>query len=241
MQKERQPKIKAFHFSFYLKGGSILLLLSLSFLIIACGSSNTTTANLDGPPVTVTINFKSANFSSLGTVAPYLCGAWTYDTTPGFSPGSEIPVYAHFVHNVNGNPVGVSGASAQATVEWADGGRDSRTATTTSDGLAVFYFTIPNQPDMIGKNNLVMVSFTAPNGQTCNVDNQPQPAAYFTLIAASPTPTATPSAQPTVESVQTVISTIDTPVTLLHSGKNHQAVLTPTPTPTPCTNPFGCG
>jgi hypothetical protein len=239
METEKQPQIKAFHFSFYLKGGSILLLLSLSFLIIACGSSNTTTADLDGPPVTVTINFKSTNFSSLGTVAPYLCGAWTSDTTPGFSPGSKIPVYAHFVHNVNGNPAGVSGASAQATVEWADGGRASQTATTTSDGLAVFYFTIPNQPDMVGKNNLVTVSFTAPNGQTCNVDNQPQPAAYFTLIGASPTPTATPSAQSTVGSVQTVISTIPTSVTLLHPGKGNQA--NPTPTSTPCNSPFGCG
>ena len=149
MKTGKQPQIKAFHFSFYLKGSAILLLLSLSFLIIACGSSNMTTADLNDPPVTATINFKSTIWSSLGTVAPYLCGAWTYDTTPGFSPGNKIPVYAHFVHNVNGNPVGVSGASAQATVEWADGGRGSQTATTTSDGLAVFYFTIPNQPKMI--------------------------------------------------------------------------------------------
>ena len=235
MKTGKQSQIKAFHFSCYLNGSAILLLLSLSFLIIACGSSNMTTADLNGPPVTVTINFKSSNLSSLGTVAPYLCGAWTYDTTPGFSPGNKIPVYAHFVHNVNGNPVGVSGASAQATVEWADGGRDSQTATTTSDGLAVFYFTIPNQPNMIGKNNLVLVSFTAPNGQTCNVDNQSQPAAFFTLIAAPPTPTVTPSAQSTVESIQTVISTIPTPLPFLQPGKGNQT------TPTPCTNPFGCG
>ena len=231
MKTEKQPRIKAFYFSFYLKGGAILLLLSLSFLIMACGSSNMTTADLNGPPVTVTINFKSTNLSSLGTVAPYLCGAWTYDTTPGFSPGSEIPVYAHFVHNMNGNPVGVSGANAQATVEWADGGRDSQTATTTSDGLAVFYFTIPNQPNMIGKNNLVLVSFTAPNGQTCNVDNQSQPAAFFTLIAASPTPTVTPSAQPTGESIQTVIPIIPTPLPLPTLDKGHQANPTPTSTP----------
>jgi hypothetical protein len=239
MKTEKQLQIKAFHFSFYLKGGAIVLLLSLSFLIIACDSSNMTTADLNGPPVTATINFKNTNLSSLGTVAPYLCGAWTYNTTPGFSPGNKIPVYAHFVHSVNGNPVGVSGASAQATVEWANGGRDSQTATTTSDGLAVFYFTIPNQPNMIGKNNLVLVSFTAPNGQTCNVDNQPQPAAFFTLIAASPTPTVTPSTQPTVESLQTVIATIPTPQPFLPTGKGQQA--NSTPTPTPCTNLFGCG
>ncbi len=197
---EQQPgRTAKSRLSFTLKCCAILLLLSLSVLVMACGTSNTTTttANLGEPKVTVTIRFNN-NASSVPTVAPYLCGAWTSDTTPAFNPGSKVPVYAHFVHNVNGNPVGVSGANAQATVEWADGYRDTQVATTTSDGLVVFYFTIPNRPGMVNKNNLVTVSFTGPNGETCNVNNQPQPAAYFTLIPAPPTPTPPPFVFPTI-------------------------------------------
>jgi len=80
--------------------------------------------------------------------------------------------------------------------EWADGYRDSKVAITESDGLAVFYFTIPNRSDMVDRNNLVVVSFTGPNGETCNVDNQLQPAAYFTLIKGASTPKASPTASP---------------------------------------------
>jgi hypothetical protein len=235
MQTERRQQQRSTRQSFYLKCGAALLLLLLSVLVIACGtSSTTTTANLSNPQVTVTINF-SNNLSSLGTVAPYLCGAWVTNTTPAFNAGDKVPVYARFIHNVNGSPVGVGGAGASATVEWADGGSDTQSTTTTSDGLAVFYFTIPNQPDMVGRNNLVVVSFSAPNGQMCSVDNQPQPAAFFTLIAASPTPTAAPS--PTAGDIQ-----IPTPVgvpppffTPLGGGGQ------PTPTPTPCASIFGCG
>ena len=86
----------------------------------------------------------------------------------------------------------MSGANAQATVEWADGTSNTLAATTGDDGLAVFYFTIPNRPNLVNKNNLVVVSFTDPNGKTCNIDNQPQPAAYFVLIPAPPNPTPQP-------------------------------------------------
>lgn len=222
--KHHQPTMTS-RLPFYLKSGAVLLLLSLSFLLIACGTGNTTTtANLNSPPVTVTIRFNN-NLSSPETVRSYLCGAWTHDTTPGFSPGSEIPIYAHFVHNVNGNPVGVNGASAQASVQWADGSRDNQAGTTTGDGLVVFYFTIPNRPDMIGKNNLVIVSFTAPSGQTCNIDNQSQPAAFFTLIGVSPTPTATPSVMP--QSTRSILPLDITPPAFLSPGRNNQAIATP--------------
>jgi len=178
----------------YLKWSAILLLL-LSVLLMACGASNTTsTSDLGSPQVTVTFHFNN-NMSPTPTIAPYLCGAWTTNTTPAFNPGRTIPIYAHFIHNVNGNPVGISGANAQATVEWADGTSDTLVATTGDDGLAVFYFTIPNRPNIVNRNNLVVVSFTGPNGKICNIDNQPQPAAYFTLIPAPPNPT--PS-QPTI-------------------------------------------
>lgn len=240
MQTEKQlQRISVCCQSLYLKFGAVCLLLSLSVLVIACGAGDTTTkANPNGPQVTVTINFNN-NLSSVGTVSPYLCGAWVTNSTPGLNAGSKIPVYARFIHNENGNPVGVSGASASASVEWADGGRDSQGATTTSDGLAVFYFTIPDRPDMVGKNNLVTVSFSGPNGQTCHVDNQPQPAAFFTFVAASPTPTATPSTMPTVQNTQIITPLGITPPVLFppdkSGGKNNT-----TPAPTPCTNVFGC-
>jgi len=198
IEQQHRGRTTGSHLSLYLKCSAILLLLLLSVLIIACGASNTTTtANLGEPQVTVTIRF-SNNGSPTPTISPYLCGAWTTNTTPAFNPGRKIPIYAHFVHNVNGNPVGVSGANAQATVEWADGYRDTQVATTAGDGLVVFYFTIPGRPNIVNKNNLVFVSFTGPNGETCNVDNQPQPAAYFTLIPAPPTPTLPPDVFPTI-------------------------------------------
>jgi hypothetical protein len=187
----------------YLKWSALLLLLSLSVLLIACGASNaTSTSDLGSPQVIVTIHFNN-NMSPTPTIAPYLCGAWTTNTTPAFNPGRTIPIYAHFIHNVNGNPVGMSGANAQATVEWADGASDTLTATTGDDGLAVFYFTIPNRPNLVNKNNLVVVSFADSNGKTCNVDNQPQPAAYFTLIPAPQNPTPQPTVVlPTIPNFQ---------------------------------------
>lgn len=209
METEEQRRVSGPRSSLFLKSSAMLLLVLLSVLVIACGTSNTTTTrDLAAPQVTVTIRFNT-DTSPVPTVAPYLCGAWTTNTTPAFNPGREVPVYAHFIHNVNGNPVGISGANAQATVEWADGYRDTEAATTGDDGLVVFYFAIPNRPDMVNKNNLVFVSFTGSNGETCKVDNQPQPAAYFTLIPAPrPTPTPQPTIIPTIPSIQDIIPPI---------------------------------
>jgi hypothetical protein len=200
-ETEERQSIVGSHGPLYFKCSAVFLLLLLSVLLIACGSAGTpSAANLGEPQATVTIRFTN-NASPTPTVAPYLCGAWITDTTPPFNPGSKIPVYAHFIHLVNGNPVGISGANAQGTVEWADGSSATEVDTTDSDGLAVFYFTIPNQPDMVNRNNLVMVKFTGPNGQTCNVNNQPQPAAYFTLLPAPPTPTPPPDIFPTIPGI----------------------------------------
>ncbi len=191
---EEQQQVTTSHLSLYLKCGTSFLLLLCSAVIVACGTGGSTTmTNLGEPQITVTIRMNN-NTSLIPTVAPYLCGAWVTNTTPAFKPGNKIPVYAHFIHIVNGNPVGVGGTSAQASVEWADGSSNSESEVTTTDGLAVFYFTIPNQPNMVNRNNLVTVSFTGPNGETCNVDNQSQPAAFFTLIQGSAT---TPNASPT--------------------------------------------
>jgi hypothetical protein len=101
--------------------------------------------------------------------------------------------------------------------------------------LVVFYFVIPNRPDMVGKNNLVTVSFTAPNGQTCNIDNQPQPAAFFTFIGVSPTPTPTPSAMPTKQSIRGLIPSDITPPAFLSPGRNTKPA--PAPAPDSASNP----
>jgi hypothetical protein len=193
---KEQQLVTTSHLSLCLKCNTIFSLLVFSVILAACDTGSTTTTNLGEPQVTVTIHFNN-NVSLVPTVAPYLCGAWITNTTPAFKPGDKIPVYAHFIHLVHGNPIGVGGASAQANVEWADGDSNRESAMTTTDGLAVFYFTIPNRPNMVNRNNLVTVSFTGPNGETCNVDNQPQPGAFFTLIQGSAT---TRNASPTTAS-----------------------------------------
>jgi hypothetical protein len=195
MESREQQKIQAPpHFSLYLKCGAISLLLLMSFIIVACSQTGTDTAttNLGAPPVTATIRFDNG-LTALPTQAPYLCGAWITNTSPSFIPSSTIPVYAKFVHLVNGNPQGVAGATAQATLYLANGAVTPLQATTTgADGLAVFSFQLPNDPNIANRNNLVTVTFTGPNGAACTVDQTK--AAYFTPILVTPTVTATATA-----------------------------------------------
>lgn len=195
---EQRDTQTASHFSLYLKSGAIFLLLLMSFIIVACSTtgSDTPTANLGAPPVTVTIQFNhDLTTTPLPTQPDYACGAWVTNTSPGYIPGSTIPVYAKFVHLVNNNPQGVAGASAQATLYLAgEAPRPLQAAVTGSDGLAVFSFQLPNDPNIANHNNLVTVSFTAPNGASCKVDQDR--AAYFTPMLVTPAATATPGATP---------------------------------------------
>jgi hypothetical protein len=194
--EQRNPQT-ALHISLYLKCGAIFLLLLMSFIIVACSTAgtDTRTTNLGAPPVTVTIQFNNdLTTTPLPTQTPYLCGAWITNTSPGFIPGSTIPVYAKFVHLVNGNPQGVSGASAQATVYFANGSTTSLQATTGSDGLAVFSFQLPTDANIANHNNLVTVNFSGPGGTSCTVDQSK--AAYFTPMLVTPTATATTTATP---------------------------------------------
>jgi len=195
---EQRDTRTASHFSLYLKCGAIFLLLLMSFIVVACSTtaSDTPTANLGAPPVTVTIQFnQDLTTTPLPTQPAYVCGAWITNTSPGYVPGSTIPVYAKFVHLVNGNPQGVPGASAQATLYLSDEAPRALPGTVTgSDGLAVFSFQLPNDPNIANHNNLVTVTFTAPNGTSCKVDQDR--AAYFTPIMVSPTVTGTPGATP---------------------------------------------
>jgi hypothetical protein len=175
--------------SLTIKCAALLMLFLLSVLVVACssGGANTSNANLGNPPVTVTINLGNNNLSPTPTLSPYWCGAWATNTSPAFNATSEVGVYAKFVQNNNGNPAGIGGATAQATVMWPDGTAQTLPPTTTTpDGLAVFF--VPARGDAVNKITYITVTFTQPNGGpgcTVGIDR----AAYFTLIATSPTPT----------------------------------------------------
>jgi hypothetical protein len=174
--------------SFYLKCCSILGLFVFSMIIVACGS-NATNAAIGQPPVTVTINLNGANSSPTPPLPAYSCAAWITNTTPDIY-SAAVPVYAKFVHNVNGNPQGIGGANAEANVLWADGTSTIVDTTTTSDGLAVFAVSIVNRSADLDKFTMVDVTFTAPGVPTCTVSGNR--AAFFTLIVASPVATTTP-------------------------------------------------
>src|SRR5436305_11128473 len=122
-------------FPLYLKCGAIFLLFLLSVLIVACGG-NGTDNSLGQPAVTVTINL-GQNGSPTPPLPEYTCSAWVNNTSPGLNT-PVIGVYAKYIHNVNGNPEGIGQVQASATVNWYDGNPSTISATTTSDGLAIF-------------------------------------------------------------------------------------------------------
>jgi hypothetical protein len=216
----QQPKKNAL--SLYLKFGALVFLLFLSVLIAACSSNGGSTQLNPGTPVaTVTINLNQSSSSPTPPLQAYYCGGWATDTTPAFNPNSIVNVYGKFTHNVAGNPEGVEGATATATIYWPDGSTSPLTATTTKDGLAVFPVAI--KANSLFKEVLVGIVFTTAQGTTCTV---PPGAAFFTPIQASPTPTNTamPSATPSVTpSVSPTAGGTTTPTTM--------------PSPTPTTKP----
>ncbi len=220
---KKQLKIRA-SFSLYLKCGAILLLFILSGLIVACGSNNSQ-GDPGNPAVTVTIRIGDFNGSPTPPLPGYTCGAWATNNSPTLGT-TTIAIYAKFIHNVDGNPEGVGGATGTANVLWPDSSTDTVTATTTSDGLAVFPVVI--KPIALNKVVLVDVTFSKPGVPTCTGQ-----AAYFTLIIASPTSTATnvPSPSPTGAGTGTPT---DTPT----PGISPTPTKTPKPRKTPTPIPF---
>jgi hypothetical protein len=193
LQSLEQLKKRA-SLSLYLKCGVILLLFALSVLIVACSSTTPSNTSLGNPQVTVTINLNQKASSPTPPLPAYTCGAWVTNTTPAYNTNSVVEVYAKFIHNVDNNPVGIGGASAVATVMWPDSTTNTLSATTTSDGLAVFPVSTKSAAFAIGKVVLVTVTFTSNDGHSCTVG--PDRAAFFTLVIVSPTSNRTPS--PTV-------------------------------------------
>lgn len=170
--------------SLYAKSGAIFLLLVLSALIVACGGgtgTNTTTVNLNGPVVTVTIQMNNNLVSPTPTLSPEWCGAWASQSTFSFNKGkTNIPIYAKFVQNNSGNPTGIDGATATATIQWGDNTSEQLTSTTGTDGMATFNVSTANHDNAVGKVSLVTVNFTRDGVTPCTV--APDRAAFFTLV-----------------------------------------------------------
>lgn len=164
--------------------GAIFTLLLTSVLVVACGAgngTNTAAVNLNGPVVTVTINMSNNHVSPTPTLSPVWCGAWAAQTTPAFNNGkTNVTIYAKFVKNNQGNPAGVDGAGADATVYWPGGATETHHTTTTTDGMATFSIPTDNRDIALGKITLVTVSFSKDGIGTCTVDQDR--AAFFTLI-----------------------------------------------------------
>ena len=177
-----------------LKCSAISFLFFISILIVACSSNGSSQLNPGTPVVTVTIKLGQDTGSPTPTLSPYYCGGWATDTSPLFSSTSTVSIFGKFTQIVDGNPVGVLGATATATIQWPDGTSDTMTTTTTSDGLAVFPVAI--KPSAVNKLVTISINFASPKA-TCKIPS----AAYFTAILVSPTPTKTavpsPSGTPT--------------------------------------------
>lgn len=206
----------------FIKCGAISFLFLLSILIVACTGNGSGQVDPGTPVATVTINLGQVIGSPTPTLSPYYCGGWATDTSPPFSSTSIVNVFGKVTRTVtvdgNSNPEGVNGATATAIIQWPDGTTESRSVTTTSDGLAVFPVAI--KASAINKLVTIMISFTSPQGAPlCTIPS----AAYFTAILVSPTPTNTavpsPTGTPSVTPTGSPVGT-GTPV------------FTPTPTPT---------
>src|SRR6266571_6222303 len=177
-----------------IKCGAIFFLFFMSILIVACSSNGGSQLNPGTPVVTVTIKLGRDTGSPTPMLSPYYCGGWATETSPLFSSTSTISIFGKFTQIVDGNPVGVGGATATATIQWPDGTTDTMTTTTTSDGLAVFPVLI--KASAVNKLVTISIEFTSPKA-SCTKPS----AAYFTAIIVSPTPTKTavpsPSGTPT--------------------------------------------
>src|SRR6266566_8926572 len=203
----------------FIQCGAITFLLLLSILVIACSGNGSSQLDPGTPVVTVTINLGQVIGSPTPPLQPYYCGAWATDTSPLFTPTSIVSVFGKYTHIVDGNPEGVAGASATATIQWPDGTTDTLNAKTTSDGLAVFPVAI--KPSAINKLVTIMITFTPTSADVkpCTIPS----AAYFTAILVSPTPTKTAVPSPTPTGSPTPGGTV-TPTGTPAS--------TPSPTPT---------
>src|SRR5260370_4666051 len=224
----QQPK-KNNTLAIYVKLSAILVLLCLSILVVGCSGRDSRQQDPVPPVVSVQINLGQVIGSPTPPLKAYYCGGWATDTSPPFDQTSVVSVFGKFTHIVDGNPEGVGGAIASATINWPDGTTDTMKATTTPDGLAVFPVAV--KASAINKVVTIQISFTT-RPVTCSIPS----AAYFTAILVSPTPsnTAMPSATNSATPSDTPFSGTPTPFTPTHCRK-----CTPTPSPSSTKKPGG--
>ncbi len=193
--------LRSLPFSF--KFWPILSLFLLSLLVVACGTSPGTMANPGNPAVTATIDLNSTNVSPTPALPPYSCGAWATQSTPPFGTAA-VAVYAKFVQMVKtnpndpndvGNPQGVGGATAIATVLWPDGTQAQLAGTTGTDGLVAFAVSTAGRADAINKITFVTVQFAKDGVPPCTVDQTR--AAFFTLVTGNVGTPIVPGKKPT--------------------------------------------
>lgn len=188
---------KGAHHSLIYICGVLLLLFLFSVLLVACGAGGTTStqANPINPAVTVTIHLGGASGTQLPTLPGYTCGAWATNSSPMYNGNIPVSIYAKYTQNVDGNPQGVGGATATATMYWGDGTVDTLTQTTSADGLAFFSFPTAGKAAAINRTSLVTVGFAKDGTPGCTVDRDR--AAFFTLTAGGPAATAATTATTT--------------------------------------------
>lgn len=176
---------------FSLKFWSIVSLFILSALIVGCGSASSSNANPADPAVTVTIDLNSSNSSPTPALPAYQCGAWTTQSSPPLGT-AVVEVYAKFVQTVKtnpndpndvGNPQGVAGATAIATVLWPNGSPAQLSGTTGTDGLVSFAVPTAGRADAINRITFVTVQFAKDGLPPCTVDQTR--AAFFTIVPAN--------------------------------------------------------
>lgn len=196
-QKEqpRRPRVA----SIYLKCAAFLVLTVFSALIIACGADpNSMSANTQ-PQVTVTFDVNSLHKQSTAANTPGVwCGAWVTQTSPAYNSDPQqktLGINATFTKNVNGNPAGISGATASGTIFWGDGQQTPISGTTSTDGLVVIAVSTAGHAGSIGLTSIVTMNFSGPGGESCSVGQER--AAFFSLTKATATAKPSPSATAT--------------------------------------------
>jgi hypothetical protein len=183
----KKPQKNRSFVSLSFKYGFIFVLVTLSIALVACGansSGNSITAAgaTPTPKATATmININDANqLSPTPTLPAQWCGLWMTDESPIYSSGGNIPIYAKFVSQQEGNPVGIGNATVYITVQWGDLTTNTFTPPLTSaSGLTTFNIPMSGHSGAINKLSLVTATFSA-GGVTCSVGTDR--AASFALI-----------------------------------------------------------
>src|ERR1700754_3232039 len=154
MLKHSKNRISTSKFSKY---GAIFLVLLLSIIIAACGAANnnTTTANAAATPkATVTQINLNPNLQPTPAMPQFTCGIWVTNASPIYS-SANLPVYAQFSQNDNGNPKGIVGAAVTLNVQWGDGQTIPQSQVTSTGGLATFYLPMGQHP--LAQNKLSLM------------------------------------------------------------------------------------